>query len=288
MRPQGILLLAGGMLAVAAAAASIYHFTRSSIDASEPAWSPDGKMIAYRYGDTGGQMDYYSSAREIRVMRADGTHEVTLADRGQAYGLGRPDWSPDGRTIAFSGEHGLYLMKADGSGIHRILREDDASEPDWSPDGKLIAFSDLHGISVIRPDGTGRHRVTSAGDDFPDWSPDGKRLVVGSLGEVDVIDANGRGRRVLVGFNGLYPDEPAWSPDGTRIAVVEERQRESGATEWDLLVLFVRNGRRVTVRSCDACDDPAWSPDGARIAFDEKGRIASVRTDGSGYARLAG
>ena len=72
-----------------------------------PAWSPDGRRIAFesvRDGTTG-----------VSVVNADGSGQRRLARIGRA-----PAWSPDGRTIAFFSGVKIYLMNADGS-EHRAL-----------------------------------------------------------------------------------------------------------------------------------------------------------------------
>jgi TolB protein len=57
----------------------------------------------------------------------------------------QPDWSPDGRRIAFAsartGSFDVYAMNADGSEVRRVVGgPDDEREPAWSPDGTMIAF----------------------------------------------------------------------------------------------------------------------------------------------------
>ncbi len=80
-----------------------------------PAWSPDGRKIAFASERDGNS--------EIYLMNADGSGQRNLT-RNLAYD-GDPAWSPDGRKITFvsnrDGRYAVYVMNADGSG-QRSLR----------------------------------------------------------------------------------------------------------------------------------------------------------------------
>jgi Tol biopolymer transport system component len=85
---------------------------------AEPAWSPDGRKIAFSSTRDGN--------REIYVMNADGSNQRNLT-RNPAKDV-RPSWSPDGRRIAFvSDRHGrleAHVMNADGSGQRSLTRQE--------------------------------------------------------------------------------------------------------------------------------------------------------------------
>lgn len=91
----------------------------------EPAWSPDGTMIAFSTNRAGGNFD-------IWVMRADGSHlrRLTSAEGTDI----NPEWSPDGRMIAFTsardGNLEIYVMAADGTAQTNLTN---ASGDDFSP-----------------------------------------------------------------------------------------------------------------------------------------------------------
>ena len=89
---------------------SLTNLTNNPADDGGPAWSPDGRQIAFvsdRDGDS-----------EIYVMNADGSHQTNLTDNPEA--IIWPAWSPDGRQIAFDfrvrdGNTDIYVVNADGS-----------------------------------------------------------------------------------------------------------------------------------------------------------------------------
>jgi TolB protein len=82
----------------------------------DPAWSPDGRKIAFVSDRTGNS--------EVYVMNADGTGQRNLT-RNPAFDAD-PTWSPDARKIAFAsnrdGKYGVYVMNADGSGQRRVAQ----------------------------------------------------------------------------------------------------------------------------------------------------------------------
>lgn len=147
------------------------------LGALEPAWSPDGKRIAFRSRAPG---------MDIFVVNLDATGLMKLTH--EAGGAATPAWSPDGKKIAFSSRrHGkaeIFVMNADGSNPVRLTVNDAVDHrPAWSPDGKRIAFhSNRDGnmeIYVMNADGTAQFRLTrDANEDaHPSWSPDGNRIV---------------------------------------------------------------------------------------------------------------
>ena len=106
-----------------------------------PAWSPDGKLIAFSVVD--------GSDHEIYSMAVDGSDVTRLTNSfaDAIYNLS-PAWSPDGKMIAFASNRdnpaagfSLYLMSADGSSVTRLTHDTTPSiSLSWSPDGKQIVF----------------------------------------------------------------------------------------------------------------------------------------------------
>lgn len=206
-----------------------------------PSWSPDGRRLAFSRDDPD------DGTTDLWIVNADGTGLSRLTDcPGQATtgpiqarrpcGDVDPAWSPDGTTIAFTRNFGLYTVHADGSGLRELVADvSGASTPSWSPDGNRITFSQTarrDRIYVINADGSGLVQLTDepsgSGPGAPAWSPDGSRIAFfstprtdgGFVGEVWVMNPDGSGMTRL--FEGSCCVEdwngPVWSPNGTRIA----------------------------------------------------------------------
>jgi len=148
-------------------------------NAADPAWSPDGRQISFTRlpetpGSTGGlTLMAATGGRETRVTkvepiggarwspngekllfgaRREGQSDIYIANL-RGFGLlanltrthpglsGDPDWSPDGRRIAFASDGEIWLMGADGGGKRRLVgTELRDHSPAWSPDGSKVAF----------------------------------------------------------------------------------------------------------------------------------------------------
>jgi TolB protein len=159
-------------------------------DKEWPAWSPDGRQIAFVGRKAGG------GPPGIYVMDADGSKHRRVIQ----YAL-RPTWSPGGQKIAFEGsnQEAIYVINANGSERHQLTRKPaPVYEPSWSPDGRAIAFVCSYGsarigqVCVMDVDGRNRRRVTPTSGSQPAWSPDSRKIAfAGGGGSIYVINADG-------------------------------------------------------------------------------------------------
>jgi TolB protein len=120
------------------------RLSKQQVWTADPAWSPDGKKIAYAF-DKDGNFDVTVNW-EIYVMDADGSNVKRLTDN-PAYDRW-PTWAPDGTKIAFTsdrdgGKYNIYVMNADGSNVKRLTYTS-GMMPSWfgssyavEPAGKL-------------------------------------------------------------------------------------------------------------------------------------------------------
>jgi len=211
----------------------------------------NGDLVFRRYFDDshtwGAIFSTTPSGRNVR--------QVTHPSKGVLDNV--PDWSPDGRHIAFQrvDQNGcgprcetdeIWVVTSDGKSPTRVAYDSDGkgcyrpgagsaggvcrNAPGWSPDGRRIAFTCEtlprgERTCLVNADGSGLHELrqtpgTGEEDVWPQWSPDGRRLVVQrQLG-------NRRAVFVIDADGGnprrltpwsLRGGEPDWSPDGKRI-----------------------------------------------------------------------
>jgi TolB protein len=241
-----------------------------------PAWSPDGRKIAFARGD---------SKWKLYVAGADGGHERELTREATQKGLITPDaWSSDNRMLAFAGKGGIVAMKNDGSQKRQLTRNRQDDYPAWSPDGRKLAFVRGDYIFVMNANGTDQHRLTwhraasADGGGGPTWSPDGQKIAFPAFSSradrIIVVNANGtkahRLTRNPYDSETAYEYNPAWSPAGTKIAFTANSG--SGGASWiDVIDAKGRHQRQLTNLKRDGvCENdftPAWAPSGAKIVF---------------------
>jgi Tol biopolymer transport system component len=197
-----------------------------------PAWSPDGRRLAYR--------GYYGIAEgdsAIFVADANGCHARKLA---RTNGGTSPTWSPTGRQIAFA-LGGIKVINADGTGL-RTLTSDLARSGRSGPDDEFPAWSAANRIAftrfmphnpdgeiyVMNADGSGVRAITHGGRDFeqPAWSPDGRQIAFtatyGQPGTViDVASADGSGMHRVSPPRWMSYDA-VWTPHG-QVAFLVDR-----------------------------------------------------------------
>ena len=200
------------------------NLTRTPEIEGFPAWSPDGRQIAFwKFGDEWPN-------NEIWVMNADGSGQRRLWRDSSTFVWFRPSpaWSPDGRNIVFSAGAQVYVMNADGSELRNLTR---GVFPEWSPDGRKIAFiydprftsgttgSDRtpSSIYVMNADGSGRRRLGARPnpDNVLAWSPDGRKIAFVRDHEIWVVNVDGSGLRRLTRTRRANW-EPSWSPGRQR------------------------------------------------------------------------
>lgn len=225
-----------------------------------PAWSPDGRYIAYTSFEGGNPHIYIYDTQ-------DGSKRRLTQTRGLNSGA---NWSPDGTYIAYTASNGgdtdIYVLPSKGGKRKLLIKGSGLDvDPKYSPDGKYIAFV------------SGRY-----------GNP---HIFVGTL-------ANGSESRVVrdkrLTYAGWYNSTPAWSPESDKIIF---GGYDKDIDRYDIFIMNPDGSQleRLTLKTGDN-ESPSWSPNGQMIAF-QSNRIGQsnskgepglfiMNRDGSGQKRL--
>jgi Tol biopolymer transport system component len=186
-----------------------------------PAWSPDGREIAFYVFSRG--------SRSIWVQDVAGGPARQLT-RDQSLW---PRWSPDGKTIAYTsllpGGSGIWVVPTAGGAARAVVADPSAAQyNDWSPDGEWLAFtSNRSGQNriwrVLSNGGRVEAVSTKDGSTLPRWSRDGKWIYFRQGGptaqQVWGVAVNGRTERPFTNFSGKrgYIDDLGLATDGKNL-----------------------------------------------------------------------
>jgi len=242
--------------------------------AAVPAWSPDGKDIAFQQGATDG------STSELILMNADGSNQhVVFSDPSFQDGL--PSFSPDGSRLVFQRcsapleACATYSIKTDGHGLNAITHFNQSvnnfdAGPKYAPNGTTIAFTSFNrggvqsAVYLMGAHGANIRQLTPSGllGFQQDWSPDGTRLAFSSNATIPAsalwtVKPNGSGLEQLT-FPGTNNDlVPSYSPRGDQI--VFQRLSADFSTST---VMTMPAGGGTPIAIQDNAGDPVWGPAG--------------------------
>ncbi|MGE5347513.1 MAG: protein kinase domain-containing protein [Acidithiobacillales bacterium] len=260
---------------------------------AEPAFSPDGTLVAYSSNASGNP--------EIWVVDPDGSEPLRLTDdRAEDR---KPAWFPDGRAIAFastrSGRTSIWKVSRLGGSASLLIENGDM--PAISPDGTRIAFTRAGPTGLPRvwvalvADPSRAERLTGDEDGEwdhldPAWSPDGMLLCYSAFRDMWLVPAGG-GKAWRLTSDHKHDRYPVFTPDGR--SVFFSSFRAEPPSIWRV---SLHGGAPERILPGPAvANHPSLSRDGRRLAFatltvnrdvvvaDRKtetvSRIASSRTD---------
>ncbi len=288
------------------------NLTNNPLHDSSPAWSPDGRKIAFvRYDG--------SSSFDIYTMNIDGSNQVRLTNAGTSSYW--PNWSPDGTKIIFTRFNQIYQMNADGTNQAQLAFHTGADDdPKFSPDGTKIVYYCYRRakskICTMNADGTNEMFVTNEKryDAFPMFSPDGSKIVFTRSGrdtneffddDIWVMNADGSGRVNVSNLWNVHSSRGEWSPDGSMIVFHTNRD---GGNNYNIYSMNADGTSQKQLTTNTAHDtEPTWRiPAPAAVSgriTDGKGNgifnayvtmtnaqgfALTVSTDTSGYYRFEG
>ncbi len=206
-----------------------------------------------------------------QIVAVESPREFRLEPRGRVVTF----------TAEAAGTQQLFTLSLRGGYPVRVTAsEKPISEPQWSPDGRRLAFIRDGAIWIVEADGSREAEVSAhpAGNKFPRWAPDGLRLGFISRrrgwAQVHVVDAPvpRRGRpatnprppepRALTPA-GTDVDGFEWSPDGERIVVMLHPGEEAATARIE--VVSVADGRSEPVATSGWNTGAQWMPDGSLL-----------------------
>jgi len=218
--------------------------------------------------------------------------------------VGRPTWSPDGKSIAFisnmSGRNNLWLVPAEGGWpVQLTVSDQRQAAPAWSPDGKWIAYqSDYDGdelwdISLVSPKTGKVVNLTSTreiAEMDPTWSPDGRYLAylvkpkTSAAHEIDVYDIAMREVKHLT--TGTPQDKgnsnPIWSKDGKYIVYTQEQAK---GTDSNIFIADVATGKSTLLTPHEG-EQRFFANDFSIAGVDDAETVLVTSDAGNGYDNI--
>ena len=252
--------------------------------------SPDGSKVAYTVSgwehpnarpstdpvkpDTA-KGDKHETRSHIWIVSAAGgtPRQLTFSERGES----APQWSPDGRSLAFLSSRGsgtdtktqLWILPMDGGEAYQLTTsKENVSGFEWSKDGSRIAYLAVDTLPKADEAKTARR--------------DDPQVFEGNfrLSHAWVIDVATKRATEVAHGNLTVSGAPSWSPDGTRLAFQAAPTTMLRDTRSDIYIVTVadKSLKKITTKP-EAGSPPAWSPDGKTIAFTILPQTHTARAD---------
>ena len=279
-----------------------------------PAWSPDGKRIAYQ-SDIEGTFHIY-------VMNADGTNTKQISS-GKDIDDRHPAWSPDGNAIAVDSgtptKREIWIIDVASQRRTQVTKLGNiATFPSWSPDGKRLAFyvykatppadsgpfSGTMDVYASQRDGSGLVQMTKGLAQEENnqctfachsvrWSPDGTRLAFsdGDLARVLIMSAIQPGTPEPITPKGERSHFPVFLSNGQILYITEHLLLDQSWTDLWLQQPEANATRDQLAQGVLAQGPFEFSSDGKQLLFASPRsgnfEIYAVTLDAEGKAALA-
>ena len=222
---------------------------RQLTDGLDPAWSPDGRRVAFAR--------WRKPSPGIYLIDEDGKNETQVFGWDMAKA---PVWSPDGTRLAITHQRGedssgvpfwkLGVIRIADHHFAEIQCWEHSFSPTWAPDGNVIAYDSDFGLHLTSEDGSIGGQtyireqyalIVDTDATSPAWSPDGSKIAYiydeRPPAEIYLMTPDGENITKLTDTPPL-PDRaassvaPAWSPDGTKIVFLTDRRGQ-----WEIWMM---------------------------------------------------
>ena len=234
---------------------------QSSEPLLSPAWSPDGRKLAYV------SFERHNSSIFIQDLTTGG-RELVASFRGIN---GAPSFSPDGRRLAMSlsksGDPEIYVMDLGSKALTRVTSQIGIdTEPTWSPDGGTLYFTSDRGgrpqIYKVAASGGSATRVTFQGNynATATVSYDGKKIAMaqgnGNNYRIALLDTSLGSPRWTMLSPGSLDESPSFAPNASMVLYAA---REGGRGVLYAVSADARVRQRLVLANGDV-REPAWGP----------------------------
>jgi TolB protein len=224
-----------------------------------PAWSPNGKLIAYVSLSSAHYAIYIQDIATGQVRKVASKPGINSA----------PAWSPHGKylalTLSLRGNPDIYILNLSNGNLRRLTDSTAIdTEPNWAPDGKSLVFASDRGgnAQIYRIPVSGGHarRITYSGksNQGPIFSPDGKSIAM--------VHQDDQGYRIAImnlATGNLdvvskvpLDESPSFAPNGDMLIYGTRLGAQGGA----LAEVAVGTDAHVRLIQPGDVQEPAWSP----------------------------
>jgi len=242
--------------------------------------SPDGRKVVYTVSQAVMTPEKSEYVTQICLANSDGTDhlQLTFAEKSSE----NPQWSPDGKMIAFTssrtGKSNLYVLRLIGGEAEQMTDvKTVVGNFAWSPEGKQIAF-------LMRDAQSEDEEKGAKGKDDSRWVDENIKM---NRLHVINLEKDAHGKREPRKLTGDYNVDSVfdWAPDGRTIAFARTKMPKADYwTTGDLMAVDVRSGDVKTIAASNAAESgPRYSPDGKWLLF----VISDDPPRWAGYRRMA-
>ncbi len=224
-----------------------------------PAWSPDGRKIAY--------VSFEKKSAAVYIQTLATGERVRVAEFPGINGA--PSWSPDGGKLALTlskdGSPDIYILNLQTRGLTKLTKSFAIdTEPTWSPDGSSIVFTSDRGgkpqLYMVSSLGGEEKRLTFSGNynARASFSPDGKNIAMvhgnGNVYRIAVMDLATKSINVIT--DGPSDESPSFAPNGSLILYASRK----GNSGYLSAVSLDGKMQQKLVFDSNEIREPAWSP----------------------------